>query len=139
MGEDPKTFKYDQQVAAMKYLMPGYVMYAEACPKLEHPHEYMGQYRNPETLAAKQNMRVNSGRPDHYLYFNEDITLIDSLEKLNEICDFLKEEAARIEKDFSTGTIDAYPAEYKKERLFIFIPNTQLTSPNATSNSKVLN
>jgi len=114
MGENPKNFKYDDQVAAMKYLMPGYVMYAEACPKLEHPHEFMGQYRNPETLAAKQNMRVNSGRPDHYLYFNEDITLIDSLEKLNEIFDFLKNEAARIERDFSTGTIDAYPAEYKK-------------------------
>ena len=114
MGENPKNFKYDDQVAAMKYLMPGYVMYAEACPKLEHPHEFMGQYRNPETLAAKQNMRVNSGRPDHYLYFNEDITLIDSLQKLNEIFDFLKDEAARIERDFSTGTIDAYPGNSRE-------------------------
>jgi hypothetical protein len=34
MGENPKNFKYDDQVAAMKYLMPGDVMYAEACPKL---------------------------------------------------------------------------------------------------------
>jgi len=27
MGKDPKTFTYDDQTKAMKYLMPGYAMY----------------------------------------------------------------------------------------------------------------
>merc|ERR1719402_182833 len=47
MGEDPKTFTYDDQQRAIKYLMPGYAMYAEANPKLEHPQEWMGPYKNP--------------------------------------------------------------------------------------------
>ena len=49
-------------------------MYGEAAPKLDHPHEWMGPYKNPETLARQQNVRTNNGRPDHYLYFNKDIT-----------------------------------------------------------------
>ena len=43
MGRDAKTFTYDDQVRAMRYLMPGYAQFAEANPKLEHPNEWMGQ------------------------------------------------------------------------------------------------
>ena len=130
MGEDPKTFTYDDQEKAMRYLMPGnawwsgwtslcnfkfkgYVMYNEANPKLVHPQEWMGAYKNPESLARRQNVRLNDGRPDHYLYFNEDITILDALTKLEDFYNILSKERDRIEEDVLTGKIKEYPEQYR--------------------------
>ena len=107
-----KTFTYDEQQAAVKYLLPGYVMYAEGNPKLEHPQEWMGPYRNPESLAKQQNISLNDGRPDHFLYFNSDITILDAINKLQDYYNFLVSEHHRIEDDFAKGKIKEYPEDY---------------------------
>jgi len=112
MGKDPKTFTYDDQQAAVKYLLPGYVMYAEGNPKLEHPQEWMGPYRNPESLAKQQNISLNDGRPDHFLYFNSDITILDAINKLQDYYNFLVNEHHRIEEDFAQGKLKEYPEDY---------------------------
>jgi len=112
MGRDAKNFTYDDQVRAMRYLMPGYAQYAEANPKLEHPGEWMGPYKNPENVARQQNFRLADGRPQHYLYFNEDITILDALNKVEEIYQKLVDHNEKIETDFINGKIKEYPEEY---------------------------
>ena len=88
-------------------------MYGEAAPKLDHPHEWMGPYKNPETLARQQNVRTNNGRPDHYLYFNKDITILDALNKLEDIHVKLSKENDQILNDILTGKLKEIPEEYQ--------------------------
>ena len=37
MGVKPEEFNYEQQIEAIRYLMPGYALFNEANPQLEHP------------------------------------------------------------------------------------------------------
>ena len=37
MGVKPEEFNYEQQIEAIRYLMPGYALFAEANPQMEHP------------------------------------------------------------------------------------------------------
>ena len=69
MGEKPENFNYEKQKKALNYLMPGYSLYGEGNPLIEHPHEWMKQYAPKENENKKKCFEIIQGRPTNTYYF----------------------------------------------------------------------
>jgi len=110
MGKNPDEFTFEEQQKAIRYLMPGYSLFGEATPRVNHPAIWMQEYTTEKDFRTTQRFNDIQGRPENMFYWSSTKYTGDYLGIINLIT-FLERKEREIVDRKATGDLTPKEAE----------------------------